>query len=499
MDFGDIRASAEALEEARALALLPSLTGRTATVDLAAAYEAHRAAWEPEAFGLAWSAAAGKDERLRKLAAWCAAALEAGRGRRADQERLVFEALAVARRGNEETPWREALSRIPDEPRRELRGELEQAAHDALQEVRPAAHRRVEAALEAARELGFGDYATAFAAVEGFDPRALAGEAEALLADTDAAYADVLAWAFARRGEVRALPGGDAARHDLEALLRLPELDHVFRPGRGWDAVGRWMQMTDLDPYVEGLTLDATPSPTRALGAIDLPVCIPGRVHFLWRRGGGAREYLAFLGAFGGVLHRALTSRELPFEDRWAGDDSVHEGHRALFGGLVLDPQWRARVLDAAVEPDTTRLLALCELCRLRQASARLIHELALYTEGPRANVTTLYKETMERATRVRWPEEHWMVSFAPRLRTARELRGAALAALLLPALRERFDEDWWRNPVWADWLPRILATGQRDAPEEVARRVARQEKAPALELALAGRRLVRLLAEERE
>ncbi len=41
----------------------------------------------------------------------------------------------------------------------------------------------------------------------------------------------------------------------------------------------------------------------------------------------------------------------------------------------------------------------------------------------------------------------------APWLGAAARLRGALLAARLAEALRERFDEDWWRNPRCGPWL----------------------------------------------
>ena len=40
------------------------------------------------------------------------------------------------------------------------------------------------------------------------------------------------------------------------------------------------------------------------------------------------------------------------------------------------------------------------------------------------------------------------------------ELRAAALAPALFAALRERFDEDWWRNPRAADTLRAAASRG---------------------------------------
>jgi hypothetical protein len=43
------------------------------------------------------------------------------------------------------------------------------------------------------------------------------------------------------------------------------------------------------------------------------------------------------------------------------------------------------------------------------------------------------------------------------------------LCGLLRRALRERFDEDWFRNPRAGPFLAGLFARGQRDTPSELA------------------------------
>ena len=45
----------------------------------------------------------------------------------------------------------------------------------------------------------------------------------------------------------------------------------------------------------------------------------------------------------------------------------------------------------------------------------------------------------------------------------ARYLRAWQLEALLAASLRERFDEDWFRNPQCGRWLLDLFSRGQRD------------------------------------
>ena len=72
-----------------------------------------------------------------------------------------------------------------------------------------------------------------------------------------------------------------------------------------------------------------------------------------------------------------------------------------------------------------------------------------------------------------------------PRLYVVRYLRAWQLQAVLGDALRERFDQDWWRNPRAGPWLAsELLARGQRDGAEAVAAAVAPGGGAGALDFA---------------
>ena len=63
------------------------------------------------------------------------------------------------------------------------------------------------------------------------------------------------------------------------------------------------------------------------------------------------------------------------------------------------------------------------------------------------------------------------------RFYAARYLRAWQLQAVLAAVLRERFDEDWYRNPAAGPWVVESLwAEGQRLPAHELAARVADAE-----------------------
>jgi hypothetical protein len=60
-----------------------------------------------------------------------------------------------------------------------------------------------------------------------------------------------------------------------------------------------------------------------------------------------------------------------------------------------------------------------------------------------------------------------------PRFYAARYLRAWQLQALTADTLRERYDDDWWRNPRAGPWIVQALfSEGQRELADELAHRV---------------------------
>jgi len=67
-------------------------------------------------------------------------------------------------------------------------------------------------------------------------------------------------------------------------------------------------------------------------------------------------------------------------------------------------------------------------------------------------------------------------VDVDPRFYAARYLRAWQLQALLTETLRERFNEDWWRNPHAGPWIvDSLLGEGQRELADELAQRASGQ------------------------
>jgi hypothetical protein len=82
------------------------------------------------------------------------------------------------------------------------------------------------------------------------------------------------------------------------------------------------------------------------------------------------------------------------------------------------------------------------------------------------------YAERLGRATLFRYPEGDHLTDVDPAFYAARYLRAWQLQAILRETLRERFDEDWYRNPRAGAYLQHLMSGGQGENADRLVTRV---------------------------
>jgi hypothetical protein len=180
---------------------------------------------------------------------------------------------------------------------------------------------------------------------------------------------------------------------------------------------------------------------------------VGSRVSF--RPRGGAGDYQDLLAALG----RGLGARAAPPSRR---DPLLGEALGFALAALLLEPRWLAEHLSVERRhaPDVVRALALRRLAALRldAAALRVATEVERGLSG--AAWREAHRDALTAAAGAAWEG----------VRASRDADAAALRARLAGAgagealrveLRERFDEDWWRNPRTASHLAGLLAAGR--------------------------------------
>lgn len=452
--------------------------GLTPALPLREVYASFPEMWHPETFSLVRDALERRSlsdddkRRARALLELVASHVEDAEAKDAIEEIARVETAQVATPDGTQ-PFNEVVAHLPMEPNRARRDALETALSGFLYEnQRPYAARR-ETAVASARKLGFSTYVGLREYVSGIPLAPLVGECEQVLRRTEDAYRDVLGYVLKKvEPDLKPRPNGAARRHDVLYAATAPWLAEYFTREDLLPSVMRCVEELGFHPSAHGrIQLDTDDRPGKSARAFVADVRIPDDVRLVVRRGQGLEDYFSLLHEYGHALHYAHVSRAAPVEDRRLGDASVSEGWAYLFDHFLLDEKWHRRMLRTpqAASREAARIAAFSNLVMLRRYCVKLPYELSLYERGPVRELAEEYEERHTAALHVATPRGFFLYDVDPQLYAARYLRAWALEARLHPVMRERFDEDFWRNPAAGRWLAQRFESGNRANADELA------------------------------
>jgi hypothetical protein len=399
--------------------------------------------------------------------------LAVGRETAALEERqLTWEQASTLRVGEREIPYLRASIDIANSPDREFRMALDDARVAAVERgLNDIRRQRFEIERDALRGLEMGDYVAARSALAGIDLDALGRGATAFLARTEAAYRDSLA-RLVRQRLGRDL--GGLVRSDASWTFRAHQFDASFAPGALVPTAERQMREMGIDPAQRGrIRFDTAERPGKQPRAFCAPVQVPHEVYLVLRPQGGHQDYRTFWHEHGHALHFGSMDPALPFAARWLGDNSVTEGFAMLWDHMTLERDWLTRYAGMSSRDARTLEfeLGVSELFMARRYAAKLGYELVLHRGSYDAGGGE-YAERLSTATLFRFPAGFCLVDVDPGFYAARYLRAWQLQAILGAFLRERFDEDWYRNPRAGAFIQHLMSGGQAENADRLAVRV---------------------------
>ncbi len=491
----NLRTRGEAFLEAISAEYHAAYAGLKAEPSIQPIYAKHARAFDDEAFAQALdlfqstegkgsadaigeTGAAATQRSSRLLLDWL---IESRVGRELaalDEREMAWENSAVIRLddGTEE-PYQRLPITLGNTRDAKVRRMLDDArATLVMDELAPMRQERLEREHDVVAKLGVASsYNATWEALSGVSLTALRAECEAFLLDTQDMWDDVFP-DFLKRG--LGITPGEATRADVAALMRAPEFDPYFTAESMEREVRRQVTEMGTSPDAEGrVRYDTGERAGKRPRAFCAPVRIPDVVHLVLRPHGGQADWMTLLHELGHALHFGNMSRALPFEYRWLGDNSVTEGYAMLFDHRLKDRGWLARYSGLGKQEigSFLRYAGFEELHFVRRYCAKLIYETELHSGSVGFSaLPDLYVELLTKATGFRYQRADAFVDVDARYYAARYLRAWQLQAVLDESLRNRFNEDWWRNPNAGPWLvEELFAHGQRELAHEQAQRVA--------------------------
>jgi hypothetical protein len=336
----------------------------------------------------------------------------------------------------------------------------------------PTALRRERLARERelVSELMGADYVTARSRLAGIPLDELAVQCREFLAATEDLYQGALAERLRRE---LGLGPGEAERSDSAYLFRGARFDDVFGASQLVDTARRQVGEMGLDAESRGrIRYDTVERPRKRARAFCAAVKVPDEVYLVIRPHGGYVDYRAFWHELGHALHFSNAGRDLPFEARWAGDNSVTEAYAMLFEYMLGAGPWLKRYVGLAGDrlERFRRDQAFALLAIVRRYCAKLLYELELHRAPSLEQGSAAYAEILTPATGFRYASEDALLDLDDGYYAARYLRAWQLESMLRTHFISRFDEDWYRNPRCGPALLELLSLGQRDDAAKLAR-----------------------------
>lgn len=470
----EIRARAQRLKAELARERYRTKAGLAERPDFAALYREHELLLGDDALPAIQrelAEASGEDQRrLRYLLAWVAERQVEAVVAPLEDELRGWEAASWVRVGNREYPFRQVRREIEQEENRGARVALERARAARLEEALPLQVDLLHREREAVAALGLGGFMEARERLSCLNVGGLERQARRILDETEPVYRELLVHQARRR---LGIAPDQVDRSDLTWLSRMAWMNGRFALREVLDAVRADLRELGLPLGAEGrVRLDLEDRPLKGPRSFCVPIRVPDEVILVVAPTGGWPDCVALLHETGHALHFAYTERGMPFEFRALGDAAVTEGYALLFELISLERCWLRQVagLEGETVDEHRGLAAFLQLYSLRWQGAKLLYELELWrTERP-AEFGPRFAEIFGEALGVAHDERTWLEEPDRGFWVARQLRAWMLWAVLRSVLRDRYDEDWYRNPAAGPFLGELFSGGQR---EDAARLVA--------------------------
>lgn len=380
-------------------------------------------------------------------------------------EILRIEATDEIRVDYKTIPYRSAPAEIKRETIRTKREDIDRKRRETALRLDPLFLKILETAHGAASEIGFS-YISLCDEMGGLNLSEIEEKARIFLKDTEYAYRDLLKWFLLKRIELRLK---DAKWHDLSYLFNSFELKSEF-PKIDLKALARkCLNEMDLD-IDEDIKADLSDRKGKVSRPFCIPIEVPQNIVLSVYPVGGVEDYESFFHMLGIALLYRYRNPEDEFEFKRLTESALEEVFGFVFRNLLLQPKWLRRYLKLDTGRDFLRFLYLKQLMIIRYYAGKLIYELSLHKDEDFKDKPDFYRQTLKEATLSNHSEDDYLDDFDLFFHSASYLRGYIIESELKWYLREKFDEEWWREKEAGDFIRNMWKEGGRTFSQDISK-----------------------------
>jgi hypothetical protein len=465
----DIRKDGEGFLKALSQELYWNLAGLKGEANLKAIYKAHPIFGDTDVFFSVKDTSPNDEEEekgLKLILSLLARSVIENKTAELRDEILKAEARDEIRLDYKTIPYRSALAEIKIEAKRARREDIDRKRRETALRLEPLFLKTLEIAHDIASELGFS-YISLCDELEKLNLSEIEEKAKLFLKDTEYIYRDLLKWFLMKRMELKLK---DAKWHDLSHLFNSFELKSEFPKVDLKALAGKCLDEMGID-VSESIKTDLSYRRGKTSRPLCIPIEVPQNIMLSIYPIGGIGDYESFFHALGIALLYGHRNPEDELEFRRLTESASEGVFGFLFRNLLLQTRWLRRYLKLDTGNDFLRFLYLKQLMMIRYYSGKLIYELLLHKDEDFRSKSDFYKQTLKEATLSDYSEADYLDNLDPFFHTASYLRGCIIEAELKWHLREKFDEEWWREKEAGDFIRKMWREGGRITSQEISKR----------------------------
>jgi hypothetical protein len=468
--LAQIRTQGERLFSALQREFYSNLTGLHKKSRIEEIFNSHREFGEPELFESINEQVKAENESetgLKLLRAFLADMFIMSRVSPRIDKILSLEARSVLKIGKKRIPYRSALQKILNEPKKQKRDEILSHRTEVQEKLIPhLLEMRYETA-GASENLGYSSYSGLMDYTAGTDITVLSQVAKLFIRDTDYISKEMLEWFFMKHME---FPLKDSTWADVAFMLNSFDLKAAYSENDYTVCAAKVLDDSGLVNSSD-VSVDSEKRKGKSFGSYLFPTSPPHEMSVSIFPAGGPYDYEAYLSALGSALSYAFTDRDEDFEYRCLRDPSLTKTFSEVFQNLVYERKWLDRYIDYDQGDDFFKLLFLRRLMYTRLAAGRLLYEGLLYSGESIDSLPDIYKEIMEQALHTRVSGRDFLTPEdirEPMLSVSR-FKALLIEPYLSKHLQETYDEQWWRVKDAGTELKNIWSEGGRCRLEEIS------------------------------
>ena len=327
----------------------------------------------------------------------------------------------------------------------------------------------IEKRNELSVEFGFKNYINQFDELCNLDIEKLEELSRSFLNDTDYIYKDISKWHMKKYLDLKL---EDAAYEDIIFLYNSFEFYEYFKSTNLLKNSTKSLSEMGID-ISSNVNIDTESRSNKRPTPYTYPVSVPDQIYISIYKTRTIEDYTSLLGELGKSLFISSVNIDESFENKRMIDLISLEIFKDLFKRMTYENKWLERYLRIKTDKNFLQFLALKQLMGVRDLCTRLIMFRSVYESSDLTKsleeIDDLYRHNMF----VRSNQGIILLDIILNETTPYVSFSSLITVPSLEEfLRNKYDEQWWRDPVAGEYISKLWANFSELSMERLSKEI---------------------------